>query len=481
MAAETTGREVRGARGLPLLGETVAFLADVKRFIDTRVAQYGPTFSTNLFRMSTIFTCSYHTGAAVLLHSSGGEDEHAALDAGAAYAPMLTALYPAPNLIVAADGADVRGAQLALLDECLRDAKPFATRATRLADELVALYAQRAATTPAGVCDMALYAAFKPLVAQVMVEAVLGDTPLEQRRRIRTLCTEHFNGVAAVPLSVSAFGARSARAAGVQAYHELTRLLAAHVARRVRALRERDDQHDDGDSCSAQVLARLVLTRRVRQQDAVQVLLTLLSPAVAKAVASTATLAVAVVAEERHQQLQLDVATQLRRGQVQLLDGVLMETLRLYPPLAGAVRCATRDTSVHGLRVRAGAAVWLSYLHANRDAAAFARPTVFDTTRWTRSACPFAPTVPPPVSDDASADDASTPPDIDAPLSFGAGARHCRGRHVAWELLRRIVAAVLLHLDVAGPAVRDHHMRYMPVLRPRHDALVRVRPRQHPP
>jgi cytochrome P450 len=69
------------------------------------------------------------------------------------------------------------------------------------------------------------------------------------------------------------------------------------------------------------------------------------------------------------------------REEPRLCDGAVEESLRFDSPNQGLFRHATRDVSLHGVKIPAGAKLLVSYAAANRDPAQFERPHEFDPTR----------------------------------------------------------------------------------------------------
>ncbi|PXF41576.1 Cytochrome P450 90A1 [Gracilariopsis chorda] len=437
-------REVPGRIGLPLLGETIPFLKDIIGFIETRMKRHGAMFQTYLFGSRTVVACSYDSATAVLTH---GDASHSggSLEAGEAFGQFLKELYPRPNLLLCPDDAATRSTQLLMVQCCLQNVEHFSDRAGTHTAAVVRRVVERAQRSNNGWAEMRLYECFKGVVERAVTGALLGELPEHEYALVRRLCSEHFNGVAAVPVAVSALGARSARAAAKDAYVQLTDVLLRLVDASLR-------RTDSGGDSAVAALADMVREGTGSREDAVQVLLTLLSTAVAKAVASAATTATATLAEQRHSALQEAVVEELRGGESDTLQGVILEALRLYPPLAGTLRSARADTTVSELRVRGGSSVWLSLLHANRDEGTFKGACIFDARRWRRDKLPM-------------------------PLSFGAGKRLCKGRDVAYKMLNAMLGAVLTAIQVQGPPLESVTLRYLPVLRPAHDRPVLARPR----
>ncbi|MCF1592521.1 cytochrome P450 [Streptomyces muensis] len=71
----------------------------------------------------------------------------------------------------------------------------------------------------------------------------------------------------------------------------------------------------------------------------------------------------------------------LLRADQALLPDAIEEALRLESPIQGLFRIATSDTELHGVKIPAGAYVWLVYGAANRDDEVFTNPDQFDSTR----------------------------------------------------------------------------------------------------
>ena len=64
-----------------------------------------------------------------------------------------------------------------------------------------------------------------------------------------------------------------------------------------------------------------------------------------------------------------------------LVPGVVEESLRMFPAFAHFARTATRDTELHGQRIREGEKVLMWYTSSNRDETRYEDPDRFDVTR----------------------------------------------------------------------------------------------------
>jgi cytochrome P450 len=106
-----------------------------------------------------------------------------------------------------------------------------------------------------------------------------------------------------------------------------------------------------------------------------------------------------------------------------LLDAVVRESLRLYPPQYLLFREPLTDVSLAGFRLPAGRPVVLAPWLYHRDGRFWDDPETFRPRRWL---------------DDSPSDDR---PDS-AYLPYGIGPRRCVGRRMATRLLHTAVAAV---------------------------------------
>lgn len=149
-----------------------------------------------------------------------------------------------------------------------------------------------------------------------------------------------------------------------------------------------------------------------------------------------------------------DAPTMEQLARLPLLDGVVKEGLRLFPPAPMTARMAMRPVTLDGRDLPAGTEVILSYYHTHRDPDVFAEPTRFLPKRWETIA--------------------PTPYEY---VPFGGGARQCIGAGFA-ALEIRVVLALLLQrfrpVLVDGTTVDRHtsvvlspHPGLPMVLRPR--------------
>ncbi|HLW78565.1 MAG TPA: cytochrome P450 [Terriglobia bacterium] len=108
--------------------------------------------------------------------------------------------------------------------------------------------------------------------------------------------------------------------------------------------------------------------------------------------------------------------------QMRLVDGVVKESLRLYPPAYGVVREALNDCEIGGYTIPAGATLAMFQWTVHRDARYFERPEDFVPERWT--------------------DDFSKSLPKCAYFPFGVGPRVCIGNTFALAELPLLVAMI---------------------------------------
>lgn len=445
MAAST----LPGPSGLSLIGEMPLFLRDLHSFVATRIRHYGPVFRTYLLSLPTVISCSYYSTRQLLT----SDTKHATIQAAPAYSEFLRQIYPKPNLLTGEDDSHARRVA-ATFTPALQAPwlAVYQGAADRLAEQHAAQLRARIQRSRDGVVYIQLYEFFKGLCEKIVTTVLLGTLDGELYSRVRRLCSAHFNGVVAVPISVSMFGVHSARAKGIQAYEELERLLQELVAERVK--------HAEGRrECVMDVVLEGILERgedvdAEMRGHVVQFLLVLLSTAIPKCLASALTSAV------REGGRDAEVGKWLEGDGMEM---VLMEVLRLWPPLIGGMRMTEGgDTQIGGHAVSGVWRVWYSIWHSNRDGSVYERGGEFWAGRWKEmgSGCPFG--------------RKGGEGRVAIPLTFGEGERMCPGREVAWMVLCKVLGEFCGSLEVVGGGERAK-MRFFPVVREAKDTEVGIR------
>jgi cytochrome P450 len=142
-----------------------------------------------------------------------------------------------------------------------------------------------------------------------------------------------------------------------------------------------------------------------------------------------------------------------------LINGVLRETMRLYPPSYAFGREAVRDVDVGGYRIPRRAMVIISQWVLHRDPRLWDDPERFDPDRWTSELLQRLPRY--------------------AYLPFGGGPHRCIGEHFAWTEATVVLAMILQRWSLAH--IADHVVELEPLitLRPRNGMAMTIRAR-HP-
>ncbi|MFC4358974.1 cytochrome P450 [Halobium salinum] len=119
-------------------------------------------------------------------------------------------------------------------------------------------------------------------------------------------------------------------------------------------------------------------------------------------------------------------------GELDYLDHVVNETMRLYPPVHTIPRRTRLDVEVGDYRIPAGEEVHLSVLQIHRDGRFYEDPLGFHPERW---------------DDEEDAGDEDDRENF-AFVPFGAGRRSCLGRPLALTEAKTVLATVMQRCDL---------------------------------
>lgn len=142
-----------------------------------------------------------------------------------------------------------------------------------------------------------------------------------------------------------------------------------------------------------------------------------------------------------------------------LVDRVIQESMRLYPPVTTVARAAIEDTEVGGWAIPKGADMICWIYHAHHDPRWWPDPERFDPNRFRPDRLATIP------------DGAFTP--------FGAGQRQCIGKHFSLMEARLILATILQRYRlrlVPGHRVERH---VAVTMSPRYGMKMAVYPQRH--
>jgi cytochrome P450 len=143
----------------------------------------------------------------------------------------------------------------------------------------------------------------------------------------------------------------------------------------------------------------------------------------------------AAVAEEIDRAVGSDLPAMDRIGMLPLLDGVIREGMRLFPPVPLQFRRSLIETELGGTRIPAGIRVLTSVYLINRDPELYSEPNKFIPERWrSLDRSPF-----------------------EYPV-FGAGSRMCPGALFGYQMVKIALAAILSRhrVELVSHARIDH-------------------------
>jgi cytochrome P450 len=134
-----------------------------------------------------------------------------------------------------------------------------------------------------------------------------------------------------------------------------------------------------------------------------------------------------------------------------LLDQVMREGLRLYPPAYRISRTAVKDCSVGGFQVKAGDEILIPQWAVHRSARHFSEPDAFRPERWTPELTTGLPKF--------------------AYFPFGGGPRTCIGNTFAELEGRVVLGEVCLRFELAVPPGSEVAPYLGVTLQPRNNRL----------
>ena len=138
-----------------------------------------------------------------------------------------------------------------------------------------------------------------------------------------------------------------------------------------------------------------------------------------------------------------------------VVERVLRESMRLYPPVYAFDRKALSDTEIGGVPIRRGTVVLISPWVVHRRAELFADPEEFRPERWLDPALRRSSSY----------------------LPFGGGPRVCIGNGFAWMEMTLVMATMLAQVSCEPPDDRAVAIEPSITLRPRNGLPMRVRRR----
>ena len=143
---------------------------------------------------------------------------------------------------------------------------------------------------------------------------------------------------------------------------------------------------------------------------------------------------------------------------LQLLDRVIKESLRLFPPLPTLARVATDQVQLGDLIVNHGDRVCVSPFATHRDPSVFSAPLQFQPDRWK-----------------------NVQPSLWQYLPFGAGSRYCVAANYATVLLKVCLSLVIRKFEYSLPKNSRIDCKTRIVLRPKGIVKLNIHRNGHHP
>lgn len=392
-----------GRRGLPILGETLAFLRD-PAFVARRIARYGPIFRTHLLGHPTVIMVGAEANRFILADGRAHFEHRGGLPAAA--------LKLVGEGLAAQDGPEHQRVR-AMMEPAFhqRAMVHYVDTMQRLASAALHDWSQLP------VVDLPIAA--RQLTFGIASQLLIGQHPGAQMEELGRLFDLLFRGLVALPIDLPGFAYHRAR----QAQPALLRFIAQAVAERqaqpsndaLSLLLQGRDEH--GRSLSPAEINQQALTLMIAGHETTAKLITSFGVILPQYPDILARL----VAEQARFQQPLTLA---QIGEMPFLDQVLREIERVNPPARNGFRLVVTPFTFQGYYVPAGWRVCYRPAETHRDPRFFHEPDRFDPERF----------------NDARAEHRK---DGYALVTFGGGPRHCIGRAFA-QLELKIIAATWL-------------------------------------
>jgi cytochrome P450 len=433
---------IPGTEGWPVVGSTLAMLADPKGEVERLAARFGPVYRARTFGFRTVTLLGPEANEFVLL------DQAKIFSAAHGLNMMLEPLFP-------------RGLALLDFDEhrLHRKALAVAFKTGPMKSYLASLnrgIAGAIAGWNSGSRDMLFYPAIKQLTLDLAAVSFLGAELGPEVAELKRAFTDMEAAIVAVvrkPIP----GTRMARGVKGRAF------MIGYFGRQIEARRASDGADLFTQLCKATTDDGALLTPQ-------QIIdhMSYLMFAAHDTLASSLTSFVWFLSANPEWQDRLRAEIQslgLNKGEplpyerlddLPLTEMAYKESLRLIPPASLASRCLMRDTEFAGYKLPAGSRVNINMLFTHHMPEVWPEPEKFDPLRFTEEASrgrhkfAFAP--------------------------FGGGAHMCLGLHFAYMQAKCFVYHLLSTNDVSVAPGYKPDWKLWPIPQPRDGLRVRLNP-----
>lgn len=430
---------IPGSDGSFLVGDSLKFLADPLAYARGVLDRYGPVSRARFLFDRRLNMISADANEFVLLDRAGN------FSAYRGWEPVLGQLFPRGLML--RDGEDHRYHRRLMQPAFRKEALAgyLARMRPRIASTVAAW--QRAGA-------FRFYPAVKRLTLEIAAEVFLDlqlQAEIEQVARDFTDLVEASSALNRIPL----IGRQYAR--GLAGRQRLARLILDRIPQRregqgsdllTQLCRARDEQGQQYSD--AEIVDHLIFLMMAAHDTTTSALTTI----------------VYALAQQRDWQSRLrERVRSLGRpapehedlAQLEEIDWVLRESLRLYPPLSVILRRSIRDCEFHGYRIPADTSVTVYPLATQRLPQWWSDPDRFDPERFSPERAehrrhPFA----------------------WAP--FGGGAHMCLGLHFAEMQVKAVLHPLLLAASLSVPGNYVMPYQLAPIARPRDGLPIRLEP-----
>lgn len=429
-----------GRLGIPIVGESWSFVTAPREFVLRRVAEHGPIFRSHILGRPTVLMAGPEALRFVLV------THQKYFATGRGWPRGLRLLMD--GALMMQDGDEHQRTRRAF-------ASAFSTPALRsYAPAIARTVSQHLARWAAG-GEFRLYDATKLLMFDIASQLLLGRPFEAEVDSLSELFEDYTRGmeglhpILPIPVAWTPFGR------ALRARNKLLR----HIAS---VLQERRDRPAK-DALSLLLESGGTAGDRISDEELCRNVLFLL---LAGHESSTSLVAMAVMEFCRHpdilEQARAEQAT-FARGELSLeaiatmeiLDRVVLEIERLYPPFIGAFRHVIKSFEFAGYHVPAGSQIFYCIAGTHHLDGVHADPMRFDPTRFVRA-------------------QDKTARQTCALAGFGGGGHVCLGRDLA-RLETKIVLALLLRAyDVTLAPDQSLEMTFMPSIRPKSGLRARL-------
>ncbi|XP_069139999.1 putative cytochrome P450 120 [Argopecten irradians] len=412
---------IPGSVGLPILGDkSYEFYKDPVKFCQKNMSSNkSRLFYTRFLNKPTAFICSNKAVHELLT------DHNDSIELG--YKAFMGEIFG--DNILFSDGEDARNLRHSLQQLFT----PDSVDTYQLTIDSVVDKAVSAISTEEPVC---IYSLMKKVCTEICLSLFLGlnfSDASQTADTIVALTTTHWHGIISVPLPLKLPMTNGSSYS--QALHAKDSLLKIIISKREENSGKFVKSVEDTATTSTDSLREVFINNH---------LLLFTSALVPKALSSLLTSLIMEVGKEDgglQEKLLSDPA---------MMEAVLLEVQRLYPPFLGGRRIVKKDVVLGGYKIPEGHSIMYVTQAAHRDPEAFTDPDKFNPYRWINCSTE----------------------EKDKLFCFGAGARNCIGQHLVGKILQTIVVRLLCSWKFKLIGDQDFSHKWLPVSKPKQDVKV---------